>query len=151
MTPQPLLLFPDDATISHVPQCTTGRVFVVRVHGLRHFYWLQDASMEKDSERIEKLRSHFRYGPRVPGASSTLSPPPPPQIVTQLRPHQAAAPQAAIPQPAQTQIAPRMSADEVMRIIQSVATPPLSLADVITPEALVAAVQSHPDILSVLA
>ena len=56
-----LLLFPDEAEFVAVPQCTTGRVFVLKfkANDNRRFFWMQepDKNKDKDKELMEKVRS----------------------------------------------------------------------------------------------
>jgi hypothetical protein len=39
-----LILFPGDATFEHVPECTTGRVYLLRFKSsnIKRFFWMQE-------------------------------------------------------------------------------------------------------------
>jgi 26S proteasome regulatory subunit N13 len=45
-----LLIFPDEAEFMPVPQCTTGRVFVLKWknNDNRRFFWMQEPEKNKD-------------------------------------------------------------------------------------------------------
>ncbi|KAH8998515.1 adhesion regulating molecule [Lactarius akahatsu] len=104
-TEEDLILFPTDASFVTVPQAT-GRVFVLKFSSSdqRHFFWMQDASGERDEEfafHVNRILQIPGYIPvwiipedtsdETPGASTsdpssqaTASQPTPEQL-TQLR------------------------------------------------------------------
>ncbi|KAH9049852.1 adhesion regulating molecule [Lactarius hengduanensis] len=104
-TEEDLILFPTDASFVTVPQAT-GRVFVLKFSSSdqRHFFWMQDASSERDEEfafHVNRILQIPGYIPvwiipedtsdETPGASTsdpssqaTASQPTPEQL-TQLR------------------------------------------------------------------
>ena len=56
---QDLIIFPGDAEFLKVPQCTTGRVFLLKFKdssSRRFFYWMQEPSSSKDEEITKKVR-----------------------------------------------------------------------------------------------
>jgi len=46
------ILFPEDAVFEPVPQCTTGRVFVLKIISadMKTFFWMQEPKTDKDEE-----------------------------------------------------------------------------------------------------
>ncbi|CAO3694411.1 unnamed protein product [Umbelopsis ramanniana] len=52
-----LIIFPEEAVMKKIPECTTGRVY--RLHfkssNQRLFFWMQDKDDSKDEERVAKL------------------------------------------------------------------------------------------------
>ncbi|KAH9065353.1 adhesion regulating molecule [Lactarius vividus] len=104
-TEEDLILFPTDASFVTVPQAT-GRVFVLKFSSSdqRHFFWMQDASSERDEEfafHVNRILQIPGYIPvwiipedtpdETPGAS-TSDPPsqatasqPTPEQLSQLR------------------------------------------------------------------
>lgn len=58
-----LIVFPDDAKFEKVPQCTTGRVYVLHMPSCqaRHFFWLQEPKVDKDEEYC-KVVNDFMNG-----------------------------------------------------------------------------------------
>lgn len=63
------LLFEGSATFERVPQCTTGRVYVLKFVGSsrRMFFWIQEPSEAKDAENCAKL-NELMANPPPPGA-----------------------------------------------------------------------------------
>lgn len=67
-----LILFPDDASFRRVPECTTGRVYVLEFKtGTKHFFWMQDLSSDKDEERCNNINTHL--GATVSHSTSSKS------------------------------------------------------------------------------
>ena len=55
-----LIIFPGEAEFVTIPQCTTGRVFLLKFkdHSSRKFfYWMQEPSNSKDKELAKKVGS----------------------------------------------------------------------------------------------
>ncbi|KAG0320558.1 Squalene epoxidase [Dissophora globulifera] len=54
-----LILFPGDAELISVPQCTTGRVVVLqfKTSSQRNFFWLQEASTARDQFILEQVNT----------------------------------------------------------------------------------------------
>lgn len=52
-----MILFPDDAKFERVPQCTTGRVYVLRFNSSdrRLFFWMQEPKTDKDDELCTRV------------------------------------------------------------------------------------------------
>lgn len=53
-----LIIMPNDVELKKVPQCTTGRVFVLRVKatGRKLLYWMQESDTAKDEELFKKVQ-----------------------------------------------------------------------------------------------
>ncbi|KAG1471680.1 hypothetical protein G6F56_001980 [Rhizopus delemar] len=51
------IIFPEEAELVRVDQCTTGRVFVLKFKSSsqKQFYWMQSKSDEKDEELVRKV------------------------------------------------------------------------------------------------
>jgi len=66
-----LLLFPDEAEFLPVPQCKTGRVFVLKfkANDKRLFFWMQepDKNKDKDKDLMEKVNEAIN-NPPAPGS-----------------------------------------------------------------------------------
>ncbi|OTF74139.1 proteasomal ubiquitin receptor ADRM1-like protein, partial [Euroglyphus maynei] len=56
-----LIMFPDDAEFLKVPQCTTGRVFVLKfkTSSRRLFFWSQEPKDDKDDEIVSKINEYI--------------------------------------------------------------------------------------------
>jgi len=54
-------VFPQDADFKHVPQCTTGRVYVLHFTSSQRklFFWLQEPKTDKDEENCTKINSYI--------------------------------------------------------------------------------------------
>jgi hypothetical protein len=52
-----LYLFPDDAEFKRIPQCTTGRAYVLKfkTSSRRLFFWMQEPKVDKDDEYCRKV------------------------------------------------------------------------------------------------
>ncbi|KAF8526090.1 adhesion regulating molecule [Gautieria morchelliformis] len=74
-----LIIFPSEASFEKVSQAAGGRTYVLKFtsSNQRHFYWLQDASTERDSQNIENVNGLLQdptYAPRWEDASSQDAP-----------------------------------------------------------------------------
>lgn len=67
-----LMIFPDDIEIKRVPQCTTGRVFLMRFKSSnkKFFFWMQETDTEKD-EKLWKKVNDLLNNPPAPGSASS--------------------------------------------------------------------------------
>ncbi|XP_074595481.1 regulatory particle non-ATPase 13 isoform X2 [Brevipalpus obovatus] len=67
-----LILFPDDAEFKKVPQCTTGRVYVLKFKSSskRCFYWMQEPNEDKDEDFCKKINEYLS-NPPAPGMRSS--------------------------------------------------------------------------------
>ncbi|XP_019758008.1 proteasomal ubiquitin receptor ADRM1 homolog isoform X2 [Dendroctonus ponderosae] len=52
-----LIIFPDDCEYVKVPQCTTGRVYLLKFKSSnrRFFFWLQDSKTDKDEDNCKRI------------------------------------------------------------------------------------------------
>ncbi|XP_050312749.1 proteasomal ubiquitin receptor ADRM1 homolog isoform X2 [Anthonomus grandis grandis] len=52
-----LIIFPDDCEYVKVPQCTTGRVYLLKFKSSnrKFFFWLQEPSADKDEENCNRI------------------------------------------------------------------------------------------------
>uniref|UniRef100_A0A8D8VUX6 Proteasomal ubiquitin receptor ADRM1 homolog n=1 Tax=Cacopsylla melanoneura TaxID=428564 RepID=A0A8D8VUX6_9HEMI len=69
-----LIIFPDDCEFKKVPQCTTGRVFVLKFKSSNRklFFWLQEPKTEKDDENCRKVNEVLN-NPPTPGSQRSDS------------------------------------------------------------------------------
>ena len=56
-----LIVFPEEASVSKVPQCKTGRVIVLifKSSDRKLFFWMQEPDDSKDDEFLEKLNNYL--------------------------------------------------------------------------------------------
>ena len=57
-----LMLFPGEQTFERVPECTTGRVFLMNLHGRKRFFWIQELKEDKDEENLKKVCDILKNG-----------------------------------------------------------------------------------------
>ncbi|XP_071568042.1 proteasomal ubiquitin receptor ADRM1 isoform X1 [Temnothorax nylanderi] len=69
-----LIIFPDDCEFKHVPQCKTGRVYLLRFKSSnkKFFFWLQDLKTDKDEEHCRKINDVLN-NPPTPGSQRSGS------------------------------------------------------------------------------
>merc|ERR1712172_249676 len=67
-----LIIFPDDVEFKKVPQCTTGRVFILKFKSTSRklFFWMQEPKDDKDEELCKKVND-FLNNPPAPGSGSS--------------------------------------------------------------------------------
>ncbi|KAF9432270.1 hypothetical protein BGZ76_011035 [Entomortierella beljakovae] len=59
-----LILFPGDAELKKVPECTTGRVFVLQFKSSSQklFFWLQEANTDRDEIILQQANTLINQG-----------------------------------------------------------------------------------------
>ncbi|KAG9227517.1 hypothetical protein CCMSSC00406_0000837 [Pleurotus cornucopiae] len=133
-----LILFPTDASFVKVSQATSGRVYVLKFSSSnqRHFFWLQDASDERDAKFVENLNGLLQDPEHTLDWSSDAS--------------SAQASTSQVPQATPEQLA------QIQRIVQSMSgstqpsAPELSLTDILTPDNLRPLFTSRPELIPAL-
>lgn len=70
-----LILFPDDCEFKRVKECTTGRVFVLKMKSSNRkmFFWMQESRTDRDEEFCKKINEMLNNPPR---AGSDMGSPP---------------------------------------------------------------------------
>lgn len=71
-----LILFPDDCEFKRVKECTTGRVYVLKMKSAKKtlFFWMQEPASESDEDYCKKINEMLTNPPRAgsdAGASSS--------------------------------------------------------------------------------
>ncbi|RKP17037.1 hypothetical protein ROZALSC1DRAFT_16842 [Rozella allomycis CSF55] len=74
MTEDDLIVFPDEAELVHVPQCTTGRVFVLKykTSSQRFFIWMQDSNDKNDSDIVKRVNVMINNPPSASHNSTNV-------------------------------------------------------------------------------
>ncbi|KAL4680843.1 hypothetical protein H8959_022784 [Pygathrix nigripes] len=64
-----LIIFPDDCEFKRVPQCPSGRVYVLKFKAgsKRLFFWMQEPKTDQDEEHCRKVNEYLN-NPPMPGA-----------------------------------------------------------------------------------
>ncbi|KAN0123477.1 adhesion regulating molecule [Russula decolorans] len=148
-TEENLILFPPDASFVSVPQAS-GRVYVLKFSSSdqRHFFWMQDASSERDEEfafHVNRLLQIPGYIP-VWDVADNLSASQTPGASTSA---QVAAP-AGAGQPTPEQLSHLRSLVAQMSGGAVAAEPELSLTDVLSADNLNPLFASHPELIQTI-
>lgn len=71
-----LIIFPDDCELKRVPQCTTGRVYLLKFKSTNRklFFWMQEPKADKDEDHCKKVNDTLNNPPK-PGQSSSSGTP----------------------------------------------------------------------------
>lgn len=66
------IIFPDDCEYIKVPQCTTGRVFLLKFKSSNKkiFFWMQEPKTDKDESYCRKVNEYLN-NPPTPGSGSS--------------------------------------------------------------------------------
>ncbi|KAI8506011.1 PREDICTED: proteasomal ubiquitin receptor ADRM1-like [Branchiostoma belcheri] len=67
-----LIIFPDDCEYKRVPQCTTGRAYILKFKSSnrKFFFWMQEPKTDKDDD-YEKKVNQLLNNPPTPGSSDS--------------------------------------------------------------------------------
>ncbi|XP_065897813.1 proteasomal ubiquitin receptor ADRM1-A-like [Dysidea avara] len=71
-------IFPEEAEMKRVPQCTTGRVYLLRFKNnpqRKFFYWMQEPNEAKDADLIKKVNDLMNNPPEAGGGEGDELPP----------------------------------------------------------------------------
>ncbi|RZF36864.1 hypothetical protein LSTR_LSTR004552 [Laodelphax striatellus] len=62
-----LIIFPDDCEFKRVPQCTTGRVYVLKFKNSSRklFFWVQEPKTDKDEENCRRINDVLNNPPTL--------------------------------------------------------------------------------------
>lgn len=62
-----LIIFPDDCEFKRVPECTTGRVYLLRFKSSNRklFFWVQEAKTDKDEENCRRINEVLNNPPAL--------------------------------------------------------------------------------------
>ncbi|KAI0050379.1 adhesion regulating molecule [Auriscalpium vulgare] len=145
-TDEDLIVFPEDASFVRVEQATGGRIYVLKFTSSeqRHFFWLQDASSERDEEFVLHVNNLLQIPGYVPEWNTTTEP-----QTSGASSSQSAAPaaQSSASQPTPEQLAQLRALVNQMSGTVS-AEPEVSLIDILTPANLGPLFTSHPELVS---
>ena len=68
-TANDIIVFPNDAVWERVPECKTGRVYLLRLKqsNKKRFFWMQEPSDAKDEEWAKQINQHINNPPQDGG------------------------------------------------------------------------------------
>ncbi|KAI0322036.1 proteasome complex subunit Rpn13 ubiquitin receptor-domain-containing protein [Amylostereum chailletii] len=153
-TIEDLILFPTDATFTRVEEAGDGRVYALKFSSSdqRHFFWMQDASDERDEEFASNVHSLLQIPGYVPvwhwrGGDQDAEVP---DVDDSAQDGPSATGQSG--QPTAEQLAQISSLVSQMSSGSAAASgePELSLTDVLTPTNLAPLFTNHPELIPAL-
>lgn len=70
-----LIIFPDDCEFKEVPQCTTGRAFLLKfkTSSRKFFFWSQEPKSDKDAEYVRKINDVLNNPPPLSSSGGNSS------------------------------------------------------------------------------
>jgi len=147
-----LILFPSDATFTKVHQATTGRVYVLKFSSSdqRHFFWMQDASSDRDDEFVRNMNGLLEDPDFITTWNADASGSSQAQASTSTSSTQAdsiASNFQATPEQLSQLEALIQSAAGGGHAVAAEQSPELSLTDILTPTNLTPLFSSHPELI----
>jgi hypothetical protein len=147
-----LILFPTDATFEKVPQGTSERMYVLKFSSSnqRHFFWMQDASPQRDDEfanNVNGLLQDMDYTPVWNTNTNDSGDSSQPQASTSQAPSSSGAPGNFQATPEQLAALQRILTSMTGDSRTGADVPELSLTDVLTPANITPLFTSHPDLI----
>ncbi|KAJ7175752.1 adhesion regulating molecule [Mycena filopes] len=142
-----LILFPSDASFVKVPQ-SSGRMYVLKFSSSnqRHFFWLQDASTERDDEFVANINRLLEDSEsNLVWNAGTASSQPQASTSSQAESSSLSATAPLIPPEQLAQLQALLSGNS-----SASAASELSLTDILTPANLTPLFSSHPELIPTL-
>lgn len=157
-----LVVFPGEITVEKVPECTTGRVILLRFvsdPSNKMFFWMQEGNQEKDEDNIKRLadgleQTHEQVDEEgdLADATAGLSPSEQEQLMNMFRSleqvEQNQAMEGVEEESKSTENVHQDLADAFIAATSSrTLSPPLSLNALLNPETVVPLLQEDPEIV----
>ncbi|KAL0960643.1 hypothetical protein HGRIS_005671 [Hohenbuehelia grisea] len=156
-----LILFPSDASFVKVSSAPNSRIYVLKFSSSnqRHFFWMQDASPDRDEEFVANVNGLLQdpdytlvwgdasaAGSSATGDASTSAAPPAAPATTTAEDTSAGSNIGATPE----QLARIQAILGSMSTGGNVSAPELSLTDILTPANITPLFTAHPELVSTL-